>query len=130
MAFHGRLAAASYAQSVAVGLLVVSAVAPAGARTGIGIAAVVLSFAARVTLARGFGARVFSVSTRSVIAAIVALTVLFFVGTTIGGRIPGLVRVPRGQARPPSLRLRPDEGVSGARAVNAGTSPRSHSSSC
>jgi tetratricopeptide (TPR) repeat protein len=50
VAFHGRLAVPSVLQSCAVVLLVVSAVAPDGARAKIGVAAVLTSLAARIVL--------------------------------------------------------------------------------
>jgi tetratricopeptide (TPR) repeat protein len=85
IAFHGRLAAPSFAQAGAIGLLFVSAAAPSGARTGIGGAAIALSLAARLLLARRLGARFMSMTTARLIAVAVVLTVLFFVGTTVGG---------------------------------------------
>src|SRR5207248_738987 len=74
VAFHGRLAVASYLQTLAVALLFVSAAAPTGARTAIGIAAVVMSFAARLLLARRLGGLRFSITSRRIIVASVALT--------------------------------------------------------
>ena len=50
MAFHGWLAPASYANAVALPLLVVSAAGPSGARIGFAVAAFLLSLAARVYL--------------------------------------------------------------------------------
>lgn len=85
IAFHGRLAAPSFAQAGAIALLFVSAAAPSGARTGIGGAAIVLSLGARILLARRLGARFLSVTTARLIVVAFVLTVLFFVGTTLGG---------------------------------------------
>ena len=84
-AFHGRLAAPSYAQTLAIALLFVSAAAPSDARTGIGIAAFVVSLGARLLLARRLGGRLLSASTARLVVAAVALTILFFVGMTLGG---------------------------------------------
>ena len=53
VAFHGSLAVASILQSCAVGLLLISAAAPGGARAGISIAALLTSLAARVVLVVG-----------------------------------------------------------------------------
>jgi len=56
LAFHGRLAAASIAQACALVLLLASSVAPANARVGIVVAALISSIIARILLAiRGSG---------------------------------------------------------------------------
>jgi tetratricopeptide (TPR) repeat protein len=88
VAFHGRLAAPSYAQSLAISLLLVSATAPSGARTGIGIAAVVISFAARLLLARRSGGLRFSSTSSRIVVGAVGVIVLYFVGATLGGFNP------------------------------------------
>lgn len=85
IAFHGPLAAPMIAQACAVALLFIGAAAPSGARPGIGIAALVTSLAARLLLARRNGARLFSAGSAWVIAAVVVLTILFFVGAIAGG---------------------------------------------
>jgi tetratricopeptide (TPR) repeat protein len=85
VAFHGRLAAASYAQTLAIALLFVSAVTPSGIRKGIVIAAFVLSLGARLLLARRLGGLRFSAATRWIIVAAVASTVLFLAGMKVGG---------------------------------------------
>jgi tetratricopeptide (TPR) repeat protein len=85
IAFHGRLAAASIAQACAVALLFVSAAAPSGARTGLGIAALVASLIARVLLAYQPGKALLSAGSKRVIVAAVILTILFFAGATVGG---------------------------------------------
>lgn len=85
VAFHGRLAPASYAQALGVALLFVSALAPAGARTGIGIAALVASAGARLLLARSLGGLRFSATSVRIVLGAVVLLVLYFVGATVGG---------------------------------------------
>ena len=57
MAFHGPLALPMIAQTCAVGLLFVGAVAPERTRAVIGVAAIVISLGARLLLARRSGSR-------------------------------------------------------------------------
>ena len=85
IAFHGKLAAPSIAQSSALTLLLVSAVAPAGARPVLNITAVVVSLIARLLLAASSQSRPWFATSRGIIAAAVALILLFLVATTLGG---------------------------------------------
>ena len=85
VAFHGRLAAPSYAQALAILLLLVASAAPAGARTRIGIAAVITSFAARLLLARSLGGLRFSITSRRMIVGAVGVIALYFTGALLGG---------------------------------------------
>jgi Flp pilus assembly protein TadD len=88
IAFHGPLAAPMIAQVCAVALLFVGAAAPGGDRGGIGVAALVTSLAARLLLARRSGARLMSARTAWVFGVLIALGILFLVGTNVGGFDP------------------------------------------
>lgn len=83
--FRGKLAAPSIAQGCALGLLLVSAAAPTPARPALDGGAVVAALIARILLARGASQSLLSIGRRRLIVAAVGLTILFFIGTTLGG---------------------------------------------